>query len=112
MASSAPNFRTGVAVSSRLQDLENCLAETFSGLQDDVADESVRHHDINAVGENFRAFHVADEIQIRLFAQLRRLLREVGAFEFFAAIAENADARLLNAEIFAGVNRTDDCELK
>ncbi len=45
-------------------------------------------------------------------AQLSGLLRQFGAFELLAAVAQDADARLFDAENFAGVSRAHDGELK
>ena len=83
-ASSAPSLRSGLAVSSRLEHCKHRLAQALAGLQNDVADEAIADHDIDAIVEQIVAFDVADEIQIELLAEFDGFARQLVAFGFLA----------------------------
>ena len=96
MAGSAPSARTlvrQVAAQFFAQDGADQRADPFDGLDRHVAGEAVGNDHIGGAGGDVLALDHADEVEVGGLEQGERLADQLVPFDFFLAIAQQADAR-------------------
>ena len=94
-----------------LEQTHNRFDQTFAGLQNHVAGETVADDYVNVAGKNVTAFDVADEVDRRILHQLQRLFGQIVSLDVFFADAHQSDFRTADAQDRTRVDRTHNGEL-
>ena len=105
-----------VLIEHALELLHHIFDNALGALEKDVAGKAVSYYNVRRTGENARALDVADEIDapifVRLLQQCESLMLKLAALGVLGTDVQQADARVLAAHKFLGIEAAHIRKLK